>query len=69
MNEQGLHGVAGCGVVSLAVRHNLDGLLWVGILVQVHVADTISMTQHWNALGTVLQSVIEILKNIVRILR
>ena len=54
MNEEGLHGVASSWVIRLGVHHNLDGFVEVAVLVKVGVADTISMTQHRDRLGSLL---------------
>ena len=54
MHQQGLHGIASGGVVSLGVEHNLDCLVQVAMLVQVSVANTISVTQNRDGLGSLL---------------
>ena len=54
MNQEGLHGVTSSRVVRFGVNHDLDGFVQVAVLVQVGVADTISVTQHWDRLGSLL---------------
>ena len=54
MNQQSLHGIAGCWVVCFGVHHNLDGLLEVGMLVKVGVADAVSVAEHRDGLGPLL---------------
>ena len=54
MDQEGLHGVTGSRVIRLGVNHDLDGFSEVAVLVQVGVADTISVTQHRDRLGSLL---------------
>ena len=54
MHQQSLHGVAGCRIVSLGVNHNLDGLVQVGVLIKIGVADAVSMAKDGDSLGSLL---------------
>ena len=54
MDKESLHGITGRRVVCLGIHHNLDGLLKVCMLVQVGVADAVSMTENRDGLGPLL---------------
>ena len=54
MDEQGLHGVAGGGVVALGVGDDLEGLVSVGGLVDVDVADALGVAEHGDHLTLLL---------------
>ena len=54
VHQQGLHGITRGGVVSLGVKHDLDGLVQVAMLVQVSVANAIGVTQNRDGLGSLL---------------
>lgn len=51
VDEEGFHGVAGGRVVALGVPDDLQGLVEVGVLVDVHVADALRVAQHWDVLA------------------
>ena len=53
MNQQGLNGVAGSGILHLAVQGNGHSLINVGLDIHIQMAHTIGMTKHGNA-GVVL---------------
>ena len=54
VDEQGLHGVAGGRIVALRVGDDLEGLVGVGALVDVHVADALGVAQHGVHLALLL---------------
>ena len=50
VDEESLHGVAGCRVVGLCVLNNLHGLLHVAVLVKVDVTYPVRVAQHGDPL-------------------
>ena len=54
VDEQGLHGVAGSRIVALGVCDDLEGLVRVGALVDVDVADAFCVTEHGDHLALLL---------------
>mmetsp|Transcript_15354 Transcript_15354/g.24491 ORF Transcript_15354/g.24491 Transcript_15354/m.24491 type:complete len:200 (-) Transcript_15354:268-867(-) len=51
MHQQRLHGVAGGAVLRLGVHANLDRLLQVRVLVDVHGTNPIGVAKDWNPRG------------------